>query len=272
MKNKEKEMILNEIKWLDDIYDKIKDIETKTLSVQENINFVENQLINLLKYMNNNNIENKEKIIKKSCEKIKKIIEFSWKNLFNQLNYINNIKSQISESKNYIEQFYYDKNKDSLTWLYNKDFMYNILKIIFKNKEKIDNYIWAFIDVNWLKQINENYWYQWWDKIIKKLWQLINVYFWQNKQISWRIYWDEFMIISNESFEDFKRKMLNFERFLENYKVKLINIKTNNEKKENISISYWIDILNNFEDYNLFIKEIDKKMFENKRKYYKEKK
>jgi len=198
--------------------------------------------------------------------------------LLNIKNEINNQKNWISEIENlskktlsFIKTFYYEQNKDKLAWLYNKEFMANAIETIIneeseENKNKINI---VFFDLNWLKKINDNYWHLTWDEVIKDVWIILKTYFWENDNLVWKIYWDEFMTVSRLDESVLYKYIDRINIILENRFYKHKNVKTWKIEKYWISISFWIEKLNKYNSYNELFNEVDKKMYEKKREYYK---
>ena len=85
----------------------------------------------------------------------------------------------------------YFSNRDDLTWLLRRD---NFLEKIWRKNS------WTFIifDIDDFKSINDNYWHNIWDEVIKKVAAALKFNTKLDKDVVCRWWWEEFIIFLNE--------------------------------------------------------------------------
>ncbi len=168
----------------------------------------------------------------------------------------------ISMQENVLKVTFEKAIKDSLTGLYNRNYLTERLKQfeakIKRNKSKI---ILVFLDLNNFKQINDVYGHKKGDEVLKGIADLMKKTF-REYDLIVRYGGDEFIIIIEKEDE----KSLNIEDA-----VKKLNNNINKKYKNyNISFAYGIAVSNevldkNF-DLNKLIELADERMYENKNK------
>ncbi len=166
----------------------------------------------------------------------------------------------VEQWENTIKLFHEKLNRDKLTWLYNWDFFDKKLELYFL-EDKEFNLI--FIDLDNLKFINDNYWHNIWDDIIKEFAKNLNLIFWESKNELFRIHWDEFTIISFDSIDEINRKIGKLITWLSNRKFLFIhNWKNLNHK---IWFSYWVSEKKESSNSEELYRLADSRMYENKK-------
>lgn len=85
------------------------------------------------------------------------------------------------------------KYKDPLTWAFNKDYATEV----FKRKKW---YSIIFIDVNNFKNVNDTYWHDFWDKVLKEITRILNLSIRPQDKVC-RNWWDEFIILASTNSE-----------------------------------------------------------------------
>lgn len=91
-----------------------------------------------------------------------------------------------------------ERPKDKLTWAYNRE-SFDMFK-----KEKINStrrwspFIVASLDLDFFKQVNDKFWHEVWDFVLKKLVETFNLNIRTDdvdKDCIYRIWWDEFIVV-----------------------------------------------------------------------------
>lgn len=257
-----------DIDWISSLKSKILNLDAITVKTEQNIEEVynlEEKLIKQLKDMlinywlqeNNEFKQLQGQIISKMR---------TMKGLNNdQKHYINISKKEINNSISFIRSFYDKTTKDTLTKLWNEEFINNLLDILWEEKKC---FTMIYLDLNNLKKTNDTYWHDIGDALIKKFAEILKLIFWEEKNYVARFHGDEFCIISLDTDEDMKHKIWKLLKWLENTKIQAINKDT--QKKENIYLStaYWYAKSNENEIKTIqdLVRKADKRMYENKMK------
>jgi diguanylate cyclase (GGDEF)-like protein len=145
--------------------------------------------------------------------------------------------------------------------LYNWDFFEKKLELVFLEERKDINLI--FFDLNDLKKVNDNFWHQNWDDLLKEFAKNLNLIFWEGKNDIFRIHWDEFTILSSEKIELINKKILQLTKWLKNRKFQIIHEWKN--KFINISFAYWISDINEAKTPEQLYKLADTRMYIDKK-------
>ncbi len=174
----------------------------------------------------------------------------------------------ISMQENVLKATFEKAIKDSLTGLYNRNYLIERLKQFeAKIKRNKSNIILVFLDLNNFKQINDAYGHKKGDEVLKGIANLMKETF-REYDLIVRYGGDEFIIIIEKEDE----KDLNIENIIK----KLNNNINKKYKKYNISLAYGIAISNEVSDKNFDLNKLielaDEKMYENKNKIKKLKK
>ena len=174
------------------------------------------------------------------------------KRFYNDATLLSSIQFFLTNSlttKKQQEQLRYMSYRDMLTCLYNRN---KYIQILDSYKETgMEKAGAAYIDLNGLKQINDQKGHEAGDVFICNAAKVISCYFPEN---SYRIGGDEFVILIGDIEE---------QEFLQ----KIENLKKTMEKEQvNVSIGYvWQD---SCPDIESMLKDADKKMYEAKKRYY----
>ena len=151
--------------------------------------------------------------------------------------------------------------KDSLTNFYNKAYMYDYLKQLYKRaKREGFKFVLIFIDVDNFKHVNDTYGHTKGDELLKKVAEIIKNSF-RDYDTFVRYGGDEFIVIL-ELRNDFS---------MENIKVLLEKLQKrieNRFKKYNISISYGMAINTEVDNIDKLIEFADMKMYKMKQEHH----
>lgn len=172
------------------------------------------------------------KLCKESEEKSKELINQLDK-MWWEVKELNKKLIKVVSDKNEIE---YEANTDHLTWLSNRRKMEAIIKLLKNNINKTKKWVSiALLDIDDFKKINTDYWLDWWDYVLKKIWLFFRDYFWiDNVYQYFRIWWEEFVIISRTELSIFNEKIKGFLKYISSK-----NIKINETSNINITLSWW---------------------------------
>lgn len=80
------------------------------------------------------------------------------------------LEDEITELKKDKEQLEYKAYKDNLTWLYNRHFMDKVINTNIERSKNSKGYnfcVWL-IDLDFFKHVNDEYWHDAWDMVLKK--------------------------------------------------------------------------------------------------------
>lgn len=94
---------------------------------------------------------------------------------------------------------------DTLTWLNNRRAYNKKLDELFKSWQ---NFSICIFDLDKFKTINDTYWHDSWDLVLKKIGSVMREIFW--KESAFRIWWEEFCIIFDWTEEELNKKMIEF--------------------------------------------------------------
>jgi diguanylate cyclase (GGDEF)-like protein len=170
-----------------------------------------------------------------------KLILTKYKNSLNiwELALYQKVKIQELEKKLFCAEI--ESNTDHLTKILNRRWIKNELKKSIENKEKKWGDISIMIiDIDYFKNINDNFWHEIWDKTLKELSKIFKEFFKENA-IIWRWWWEEFLIILPWTWLlTAQTKANQLVKYVEANLRKNVN---NKEIKNNITISIWISQL-----------------------------
>lgn len=196
--------------------------------------------------------------------------EISW--------YKKDIKFLKLENSELLDKVY----KDQLTWLFNRRFMEKVIdsNIERSENERKYNFLVWMIDLDFFKDVNDTYWHDAWDLVLKTFssymlesFKLIENSVENCKRKAWkrnllfRYWWEEFIVVSSlpkNKFKKFLEKCLkNFSQINHEYEWKTFNV----------SFSAWISEYIPWKKYdnNSFelIKRADKALYKAKEKWRK---
>lgn len=264
MERKIKQEVNTWIDWIRSLKDRVLKVERITEKTENNIiNIIQSQ-DNLISHIVNIFktkcwLEEDEKFKKLKNEVLSKLKEI--KTLNNkQKQCITLSKQEINKSISLLKSFYDKTTKDKLTWLWNEEFVNNLLDILWLEQKQ---FILIYFDLNNFKKVNDNYGHQVWDKLIKEFARILKLLFWEwDKTYIARIHWDEFNIISLEDEEIIKKKLQKLWKWLENSSIEII--KEWKKKKIWIHTAYWYAKSDKVNSIWELIHRADKRMYENK--------
>jgi diguanylate cyclase (GGDEF)-like protein len=167
---------------------------------------------------------------------------------------------KLAEKSISIFRSFYDKiTKDPLTWLWNKEYINNILDILYE-KEPVPEFFYVFADLDNLKVTNDTYWHDVGDILIKTFARYLREIFWEEKNYIARIQWDEFNIVSFDDMNTLNKKINKLRLWCENNKIKI--------KDKNISIqisfSIWYSASTKAKSIADLVRLADKRMYKEK--------
>jgi len=167
-----------------------------------------------------------------------------------------NIKEYTKKTLSLIRSFYDKTTKDSLTWLWNSEFINNLINIMWEDKK---DFCLIYLDLNDLKKINDIYWHEVWDIAIKKFAELLKLIFWEWSNFIARLHWDEFNIVSLESKEKIYTKLEKLDTWLDNRPIKI-----GKNKKIKLNVAWWYSFSKESNSIAELVKKSDKNMYKNK--------
>lgn len=222
------------------------------IETNSNVWIIKNELINYIPQYKSKNFYMKGLFIKKNnIEELKKEVLFN--EIFKNSNRLLLIIFSIFFIGYILKIFWHKKTllayNDSLTSCYNRNFFENEIDKI----DKINFYTLCFIDVNNLKQINDNFGHIQGDKLIIAVSKILRAYFHKDTFII-RLGGDEFLILS-------KLNELHLKTILNKIQNKLYRQKINNIP---ISISFGISSTDNF---YVSLKLAEEKMYQMKKNF-----
>lgn len=242
---------------------KISKIEQKLIDMKKNISkisyYIEkvwwktaatDKLEKLLwKELSNEALEEAQPLIEKIKYQVLSKIYLLLDTVNDQWEYIEELLWQIDDSnnkKNKLEKDYSDllsENKsldnlastDFLTWLWNRrklEYVINILKNRLCKWKKWASF--ALLDIDDFKQVNTEYLQVWWDIVLKQFSNYFRTFFWDDwKYQYFRVWWEEFVVVSVEEHDIFNLKIQKFLKFVSSNKIKIDEL-----KKNDISITF----------------------------------
>ena len=163
----------------------------------------------------------------------------------------------IEEQDKELNEIRLESNKDSLTDLYNRKFLFNYINLIIKENKK-DDFALIFIDLDNFKPVNDNFGHEKGDKILKKVANILKENFRKTDFII-RLGGDEFIVLidlQNNHIDDIKRVMDSLRKRVEE-----------NLNKYNLSFSYGISIYSqDGKSLYTLLEKADTRMYEEKKK------
>lgn len=180
------------------------------------------------------------------------------KNLLEKIT--NEYDELIKEQEHELNEIKLESNKDSLTGLYNRKFLYNYIKKMWIEENRRENFSFAliFIDLDNFKPINDNLGHEEGDKVLKEVANILKENFRKDDFII-RFGGDEFIILINLQNNNTSsiKKIINSLR-------KRVEEKLN---KYNLSFSYGIAIYpKDGKNLSTLLTKADKEMYEEKKK------
>ncbi len=240
----------NRLLWIEDVTTKTEENILDIIKTQEQLT---NTIMSLFaKYwIKDDSVNNLWKQINQKLSAIK------WLNKKQLLN-IKLSKQEMWNAISLVKSFYDKTTKDKLTGLRNEEFTNNLIDILWKERKK---FTLVYLDINDLKRANDDYWHDIWDKLILEFSRIINLIFWEKNNYIARIHWDEFNVVSLDSYTDTIKKIDRLKKWLENS-----HIKTNNGKNINVSAAIWLanTHIDKIESIWSLIRMADKRMYKNK--------
>lgn len=199
-------------------------------------------------------IESERAITKQKKEYNKDIEKLSYK-LITTVDELNNVQSQISEKEQTIKVIAERLSRDSMTGVYNKEF---ILEQIKKFEDEKCNFFIAMLDLDNYKEINDKYGHLFGDKVLKKIALKIQDEL-KEYDLLGRFGGEEFIII-------YKEKKLDYIlRSTERIRSSIENISWENGAKITLSIGVAKHNIKNVDGYVDTIKKADDNLYEAKR-------
>ena len=173
------------------------------------------------------------------------------------------IVKNIADQLDYEEKLILLAKRDQMTGAYSREAGLAYLKDYLSN-DKMNNISILFLDINALKEVNDNFGHQKGDELIKQVIEIINESTRKNDIVA-RLGGDEFLLILPNSDLDNAKMIKN--------RIKKDASKKNDEKDYLVSVS--IGVATSKEIDNLTTDELinlaDRRMYEEKEKYYEEK-
>jgi len=148
---------------------------------------------------------------------------------------------------------------DWLTWLYNRRAFDNRLNEILSYSKRAWTKFWLVLfDIDYFKRINDTYWHDWWDLILTNVWEILKKELREDDYLS-RVWWEEFaIIVSSSSKNELLAQTNRLRKIIENNKFNF------NWKKINITISFWITLSNQYDDYKTIYSRADNALYDAK--------
>ena len=252
--------------------DYVKKVKENTQKVEENLNKVQKKIADIiliqetlfkciklltLKYK----LDERDKLIKLK-DRLLAIVSEIWNLSQESQLKVQDIKEKTDKSLSLIRSFYDKTTKDHLTWLWNNEFINNLIQLLWEDNR---NFFLVYFDLNDLKKVNDKFWHLAGDMLIKCFAEKLVLLFWEEKNFIARIHWDEFNIITLEWEKKLISKLNKLDLWLENSK---FTIQDESWKKHNMPISVAYGYASNKEVTNVtdLIKLADKRMYKNKLK------
>ena len=165
----------------------------------------------------------------------------------------------IEEQEKELKEIKLESNKEPLTGLYNRKFLFNINKIwIEENRRKNFSFALVFIDLDNFKPINDSFGHEEGDKVLKEVASILKKNF-RERDFIIRLGGDEFIVLIDLQ----NTHINNIEKMIESLRKKI------EEKlgKYNLSFSYGIAIYpQDGKDLSTLLEKADIRMYEQKKK------
>ena len=165
----------------------------------------------------------------------------------------------IEEQEKELKEIKLESNKEPLTGLYNRKFVFNINKIwIEENRRKNFSFALVFIDLDNFKPINDSFGHEEGDKVLKEVASILKKNF-RERDFIIRLGGDEFIVLIDLQ----NTHINNIEKMIESLRKKI------EEKlgKYNLSFSYGIAIYpQDGKDLSTLLEKADIRMYEEKKK------
>lgn len=235
--------------------------EKNDIKLNNEVIWLSKEIINLIEIV----LEIKpEELSKKS---VKSVIKDIWEKLEKEekIEY-NFIWTWLKKVSFRVENIYlrYQRLKNSKNWLTdkltgiaNRRWIENeIQKVIdLKNRENTDSSI-LFIDIDNFKSINDRYWHNSWDEVLKQVAIFLKKHF-REGDIIWRWWWEEFIIILPKT--NIQKATIKAEKIRKEIEISLY--KSVNLSNEKITISIWVWKTEINEDTLSLLERTDKALY-----------
>lgn len=235
-----------------DIWNKITEINN-ILDTIKQTNEKSNSIINELPEDIKTYIESTKSLIVILLDLVNRKVDMI-NNLLSNLDSRNNL---VIELKDKIQNIMDEKKdlellafNDNLTGLYNR----HKLELLYTWAIEKDRKQWfsiALLDLDYFKEINTKYWQRGWDQVLIYFSDLMKSFFWKenNNYMIFRIWGEEFVIISTEKFEDFNTNINKLLKLTINHTCKIADW-----RKVNFAFS-WSTVHTNDSNWNMRTKE-----------------
>jgi len=251
--------INSKIKWIDSLKNKVFWAEKIVNETSEWLKEISTLLEDLVWIVNiiDKNLSSEMKDITKLI--LTKITLLDRNNNFHKME-IWKAKKELEKWLSLIKSFYEKTTKDQLTWLWNGEYINNLIDVLWEQKKE---FTFIFIDLNDLKKINDTYGHIAWDNIIKWFSKFLQEIFWIEKNYVARLHGDEFNVVSFDSYDILKKKIDLLNKWTENKKINIIT-----EDWEDIRVSFdfwlWVAKLSEVSTIPELIHLADKRMYKDK--------
>jgi len=159
-----------------------------------------------------------------------------------------------------LEDIKLESNKEPLTGLYNRKFLYDYIEKIWIKANKRENFSFAliFIDLDNFKPINDNFGHEEGDKVLKEVANILKENFRKNDFII-RFGGDEFVVLIDSQ----NNHISNIKKIINSLRKRV----EENLNKYNLSFSYGIAIYpKDGKDLSALLEKADVRMYEEKKK------
>ena len=195
-------------------------------------------------------LKKKSKIINETIDRIANILKKT---------FLKEKKEQAKQIKEKLSLFKDNLIKDYLTWCYNKYYFNQLIDYLI---DKNISFYYVLVDLNWLKELNDLYWYEVWNKAIQTMANFLMKSFSKVNWYVFRLYGDEFWIVIVENWDTSQLKET-VKKIIEKIESENISLLIGNlEKQIGFAIWYWY-----LWDYNgiaELISAVESKMKNNK--------
>jgi len=264
MKDKVEEGFLKKIDYIKKIKENTQDVEKNLDILQEKLGEILSIQESLFKYVELTlkfkcNVDQNGKFTKLKNQIFSIIKEIWILSQESQLK-LQDIKERTDKSLSLIKSFYDKTTKDKLTWLWNDEFINNLIQLLWEDRT---DFFLVYFDLNNVKEVNDKFWHLAGDMLIKEFANKLVLLFGEEKNFVGRIHWDEFNVVSLESKENLDTKLKRLDSWMENLK---FTIKDEKWKEHKISVSVACGYASNKEVSNItdLIRLADKRMYTDK--------
>ena len=166
----------------------------------------------------------------------------------------------IEEQEKELKEVKLESNKEPLTGLYNRKFLYNYIEKVWikKNRREKFSFVLIFIDLDNFKPINDNFGHEEGDKVLKEIANILKKSF-RKCDFVVRLGGDEFVVLiklQNKSINNIKKIVDSLRKRVENQ----LN-------KYNLSFSYGVAIYpQDGKELSTLLEKADARMYEEKKR------